>query len=113
MSRRDEAVLILVEMLGADDDKDKITAADKILRSENIERAHIDRAVKVLESIMRDTMAEPRNRVSAADKLKNFAAPRSQTKQDMARVLAGMTNDELRAIVDSAQLDPGIDPLLC
>ena len=112
MSRRDEAIETLVEMLDADKHCDRINAADKLLRSDNIDSKYIGKAIRTLEIIMNDLGAEPRDRVNAADKLKNFSAPRSQTKQDQARVLAAMSDAELEAIIEAAPLFSGHDSLL-
>jgi len=104
MSRRDDAITVLVGMLGNETVKnqDQINAAGKIFKTENIERKLIDRAIHTLEAIMNDEHAEPRDRVNAADKLKDLSTPRDETQRDIARVLAAMTSAELREVIDKA-----------
>ena len=122
MSQRDDAIRILVAMLDTGEDRDRITAADKILRSDNMPRHHIDQAMAVLREVMDDKLAEPRDRVNAADKIKNFAVPRTESGRDMAKILAAKTDEELRAMLPAPKplpdlrYDPGValitDPLL-
>jgi hypothetical protein len=96
MSERDDAIDIMVEMMGSGMDRDRITAADKILKSANIPRHHYDAALATLREIMADKLAEPRDRVNAADRLRNLAAPRTETPQDMAKFLASLTDTEIK-----------------
>lgn len=122
MSEPDSAIEILVKMLKSEEHRDQIAAADKLLRTENLQREYTLEAVEVLQAIMRNGLAEPRDRVSAADKLKNFNPPREPTARDLAKILAAMTDNELKALLPAPLLDiekdPGykvitkIDPLL-
>lgn len=121
VSQRDDAIRILVEMLNRGEDRDRIQAADKLLRSSNMPRHHIEASMVVLRSIMDDDLAEPRDRVSAADKLKNFDTPRTESARDMARILAAKTDGELQEMMGAFKLpdlasDPDVvlaaDPLL-
>ncbi len=111
MSRREEALQVLFEMLSSDDNKDRISAAGQILKSTNVAEEHTKYAVKVLTEIMNDEMAEPRDRVNAAAKLKDYA-PKQRTERDEQRILAMMTDEELQAAVDTHELAPAVHPLL-
>ena len=112
VSQREDAIKVLVEMLAAGEDRDRISAADKILRSDKMARDYAERAIAVLREIMDDGMAEPRDRVAAADKLKNFAAPKTESSKDMALMLAAMTDEELRAGITPLHKLNDPDPLL-
>ena len=111
MSRREEALQVLFEMLSAGDHKDRISAAGQILKSTNVAEEHTKRAVAVLESIMNDEDAEARDRTNAAAKLKDYA-PKQRTERDEQRILAMMTDEELQAAVDTHELAPAVHPLL-
>jgi hypothetical protein len=122
MSQRDDAINIMVEMMGAGMDRDRISAADKILKSDNMPTHHVEAALAVLREVMDNGLAEPRDRVNAADRLKNFATPRTETGRDMAKFLASLTDTEIKERLAKFQPhslldDPNIivftgDPLL-
>jgi len=105
MSRREEALKVLIDRMdNAAEDRDKIAAADKILRSDNIAKEVQERAIAVLEAIMNDWTAEDRDKINAADKLKDRPTPRAATALDKVRLIAAMTNQELRDIWDRSLL---------
>jgi len=110
---RQAAIKTLVEMMRfAEESRDKIAAADKLLRSGNISRETQEEAIKVLEKIMGNEYAEDRDRVNAADKLKDLAPMKPPTNRDISRQLAAMTDAELDTIISGAELDSDGDPLL-
>ena len=114
MSRVTDALQVLVDMLSSGEDRDRVAAADKLLRSEHPDKDYFDRAIETLEEVMNDPLAKPNDRVNAADKLKTYTS-KTRTGQSMEYRLAAMTNEELRAIVLSAELprlSPAQDPLL-
>jgi hypothetical protein len=115
LSKRDAALAILVDMLDSGEDRDRVSAADKILRSDNIDRPTLDNALNTLAKIMEDRTAKPGDRVNAADKLRTHAG-KTSTPQSLARRLAALTDEELHAIVDEYQiprrLEVAVDELL-
>jgi hypothetical protein len=116
MSLRDDAISTLVQLLHSAEDRDRVSAADKLLKSANISRAYQEEALKILQEIMEDTFAKAGDRVNAADKLKNHGGIQAPTARDEERQLAMMTDDELRekiaAYEPPRRLVPAHDPLL-
>jgi len=113
MSTREAAIGVLVKMLEALEDRDRVSAADKLLRSEGIDKATADLATETLVGIMNNTLAKPSDRVNAADKLKTYGS-KSRTEHSLERRLAAMTDAELHAIVDAHEIPRRLelDPLL-
>ena|SRR5208337_752486 len=113
MSTREAAVGVLIKMLDSAEDRDRISAADKLLRADDIDKATSDLASATLVSIMNDAMAKPGDRVNAADKLRVHGS-RSRTEHSLERRLAAMTDAELHAIVDAHEIPRRLelDPLL-
>jgi hypothetical protein len=116
VSLRDDAIQTLVQLLHSAEDRDRVSAADKLLKSPNISRAYQEEALEVLEEIMTDPLAKPGDRVNAADKLKNHGGIQAPTARDEERQLAMMTDADLEAKLAEYEpprrLAPAQDPLL-
>jgi len=106
MSKRDAAIDVLQSLLGWGEDRDRVSAADKLLRTENLDAKMADEAVATLEEIMNDMDAKSNDRVNAADKLKTHTA-KTRTEHSPGRRLAALTDAELEAIIGGTA-----DPLL-
>lgn len=115
MSKRDAAIDVLVLMLESMEDRDVVSAADKLLRTENLDKQSADAATAALERVMNDRQAKPGDRVNAADKLKTHTA-KTRTEHSVARRLAALTDAELDAIIGQHEiprrLEGAVDPLL-
>jgi hypothetical protein len=98
MSKRDAAIDVLQSLLGWGEDRDRVSAADKLLRTENLDAKMADEAVATLEEIMNDMDAKSNDRVNAADKLKTHTA-KTRTEHSPGRRLAALTDAELDAII--------------
>lgn len=102
-------------MLDADEDRDRVSAADKLLRTENLDKETADKATTVLVQIMQDQGAKPGDRVNAADKLKTHTT-KTRSEHSVERRLASLNDAELDAIIEAHEiprrLAPVQDPLL-
>lgn len=110
MSERNDAIDVLIDMLHEDrGTKDRVSAASKLLDTERLPRSTIDQAIAVLREVMTDRTAGG-HRVTAAEKLKNYGAPKEETMRDRQKMISAMTNPELDAIIKNhIQFDPLLD----
>jgi hypothetical protein len=110
VSERNNAIDVLIEMLDAEDGRDRVNAAGKLLNADGMTRAVIDKALIALKEVMNDESQRGGDRVNAASKLKDFEMPREKTVRDRQKMIAAMTNAELDEIIKNhIQFDPMLD----
>jgi len=115
MSTLNAALATLVLLLDSAEDRDRVSAADKLLRSESIDKDDAEKAIATLTEVMNDEFAKAGDRVNAADKLKGYSV-KTRTEMSTARKLAALTDEELDGVIVGAELPRlgghSVDPLL-